>query len=51
MKHRLCPTLSGELFRQIVHTHGSTYSLGTMAGQTATVFFQTLSIKVSSEVA
>jgi hypothetical protein len=47
MKHRLCPTLSGELFRQRFRILPPTYSLGTMAGQTATVCFQTLPRKVS----
>jgi len=50
MKPRLCPTLSGELFRQRVRMSPPTYSLGTMAGQTATVCFQTLPRKVSRAV-
>jgi len=51
MKPRLCPTLSGELFRQRVRMSPPTYSLGTMAGQTATVCFQTLPRKVSRDAA
>ena len=37
MRFRLCPTLSGELFRRRTHAAPPTYSLATMADQTATV--------------
>jgi len=36
-RFRLCPTLSGELFRRRTHAVPPTYSLGTVADQTATV--------------
>ena len=36
-RFRLCPTLSRELFRRRTHAVPSTYSLGTMADQTAMV--------------
>jgi len=38
MKPRLCPTLSGEFFSRVAHTGEPTYSLDTVADQTATVF-------------
>ena len=44
MKLRLCPTLPGECFSRLAHTNEPTYSLSTVAGQTATVFPELLSL-------
>ena len=45
MKPRLCSTFSGEFFRRPTHINWSTYSLGTVVGQTTTVHFQTLPVR------
>ena len=49
MERRLCRTLSDELFGQHGHILMSTYILGTMADQTATVFSPSLFCHVFSD--